>query len=386
MDRELAGAVFDRWEHGLPVFESTLYKAASVLGADPDAVLTEARFYHHLDRALERGTGFTAPERAYFSAAAGYDHGDMEKTASAFGFESSDSLILRALRNHHFQPDIEKIAMLGMQGGPADGGGAAVDGPMMPQGGDEMGQPDAGPMPGAQLQQNPMVRPSPTAPAQVPSADGGNLQELLGAAGETPGADQNGGLPPAGAGAGGPPPEPPSAQERLQQAMPDIPPDALERYSPKLEEFEQQVGMTVMDPKQVEKFIKEMQKADKKIIDEAMKQYGEQNAQQMGVGSQAGWDDTAPKPNGGGGGMGGGAPPAPGGEPGALGGDPGAPGGDAAPAAPPMGGAPAPGGGMPPKPKKPPQGPGQQPAPASPDGIAKAAAAGAFLARARSRR
>jgi ribosomal protein L10 len=45
--------------------------------------------------------------------------------------------------------------------------------------------------------------------------------------------------------------------------------------------------MTMMDPKQVEKFIKEMQKNDKKIIDEAMKQYGEQNAQAMGVGSQA---------------------------------------------------------------------------------------------------
>ncbi len=77
--------------------------------------------------------------------------------------------------------------------------------------------------------------------------------------------------------------------------------------------------MTVMDPKQVEKFIKEMQKADKKIIDEAMKQYGEQNAQQLGVGSQAGWDDTAPKPNGAGGGGGapggaGEAPPAPGGD------------------------------------------------------------------------
>jgi hypothetical protein len=347
MDRELAEAVFVRWGEGLPVYEGTLYKAASVLGADPGAVLAEARFYHYLDRALERGTGFTAPERDYFSAASGYDPDEMEKTAEACGFESSDNMILRALAKRHFVPDIEKLAFLGMQGGPTDGGPAAAAGSMAPEGGEEGGQPlaDAAPQPGAALQQNPLVRPSPTAPGQVPSSEGGNLQELLGAAGETPGADENGGLPPAGAGAEGAPPEQPDAAQRLQQAMPAIPPDALERYAPKLEEFEQQVGMTVMDPKQIEKFIKEMQKADKKIIDEAMKQFGEQNAQQMGVGSQPQWDDTAPKPNGGGGGVGGAA----------------------------SGGAPAPGGAG-----------GGQP-PASPDAMAKAAAAGAILARARRR-
>lgn len=342
MDREIAEAVFTRWQDGLPVYEGTLYKAASALGANPDAVLSEARFYHHLDRALERGTGFTAPEREYFAAASGFDPDSMEKTAEAYGFDSSDSLIMRALSRRNFSPDLEKIAFMGMQGGPSDGGPAAATDPLAPEGGEEMGQPmAAGPQPGAQLQQNPMVRPSPTAPAQVPSAEGGNLQELLGAAGQTPGADENGGLPPGGAGASGAPPEPPDASERLQQAMPDIPPDALERYAPKLEEFEQQVGMTVMDPKQVEKFIKEMQKADKKIIDEAMKQYGEQNAQQLGVGSQSQWDATAPKPNGGGGGAGGGA-----------------------------GGAPPPGGA------------GEQP-PADPSAMAKVAALGARFARTR---
>lgn len=369
MDRELAEAVFRRWFEGQPVYEGTLYKAASVMGADPDAVLTEARFYHHLDRALERGTGFTAPEKAYFSAAAGFDHADMEKTASVYGFEDSDSLIIRALRRRDFHPDLEKIAFLGMQGGPADGGPQMEGGPLTIGGEDE---PSTGPMPGAQLQQNPMVRPSPTAPAQVPSSEGGNLQELLGAAGQTPGAEDNGGLPAAGQGASGPPPEPPSASERLQQAMPGIPPDALERYAPKLEEFEQQVGMTVMDPKQVEKFIKEMQKADKKIIDEKMKQFGEQNAQALGVGSQAQWDHTAPKPNGAGGGGGMGAP-----APGADSSSP--PDASADSAGAPMGGG-GPPTGAPPKPKKPPQA-GQQP-PASAGSIMKAAAAGAALARA----
>jgi hypothetical protein len=43
MDRELAEAVLERWADGDPVYEATLYKAASVLGVDPDAALMEAR-------------------------------------------------------------------------------------------------------------------------------------------------------------------------------------------------------------------------------------------------------------------------------------------------------------------------------------------------------
>lgn len=342
MDRELAEAVLVRWQEGQPVYEGTLYKAAEALGADPSAVLTEARFYHHLDKALARGDGFTESERAYFSAASGFDPDDMEKTASVYGFESPDGLIVRALKRRNFEPDLEKIAFLGMEGGPTDGGPAMAGPPTMSDDGQPM--PSATPQPGAQVQQNPLVRPTPTAPGQVPSAEGGNLESLISQAGQTPGADENGGLPAAGMGASGAPPEPPSAAERLQQAMPAIPPDALERYAPKLEEFEQQVGMTVMDPKQVEKFIKEMQKADKKIIDEAMKQFGEQNAAAMGVGSQPQWDDTAPKPNG----MGAGGAPQP-----------------------------QPGGGAP--------GGAEQQPPATPDAMTKAAAAGVSLARALSR-
>jgi len=350
MDRELAEAVFSRWEQGLPVYEGTLYKAAAALGADPSAVLTEARFYHHLDRALERGTGFTAPERDYFSVACGYDPTEMEKTAEAYGLDSSDGMIMRALTRRHFQPDLEKLAFLGMQGGPTDGGPAAATEPMPMEGGEEMGQP-AAPVPGAQLQQNPGVRPSPTSPTQVPASEGGNLADLLGAAGETPGAEQNGGLPPAGAGADGAPPQPPTAAERLQQAMPGIPPDAVERYGPKLEEFEQQIGMTVNDPKQVEKFIKEMQKSEKKLVDEAMKQYAEQQAEAMGVGTGPAWDETAPIPNGSGG----------------------SPQNMMAAAKSGRGG-----GGSAPPPKA---GAGGPQPPAGPDAMAKAAAAGAALAR-----
>jgi hypothetical protein len=164
MDRELAEAVFLRFSQGEPVYEGTLYKAASVLGADPQGVLNEARFYHHFDRALERGTPFTQPEREYFSVAAGFDPFSMEKTAEAYGFESSrPSHHSRSRSRTNFQPDIEKLAMMGMAARPfgcGHGDGRRCrcwHGP----GDDETRPPDAAPQPGAQLQQNPMVRPSP---------------------------------------------------------------------------------------------------------------------------------------------------------------------------------------------------------------------------------
>jgi hypothetical protein len=301
MDRDVAGSVFKRWDLGLPVFEGTLYKAAQVLGVDPELALTEARFYTHLDRAFERGGPFTSSEREYFSIASGFDPSAMEKTAEAYGFDSPDALIVRALRRRDFSPDLEKLALFpgpspdgatsGVAGADQNGG---VDSTIMAQlaGGEAVG-----PQAGAQLQQNPTIRPTPTAPEQMPPSPEGNFQSLLGDASQAPGAAENGGFAPSGTNSQQQPT--PDAATRLQSAVPGIPPDAIERYVPKLEELEQQVGMTIMDPKQIEKFVKEMQKADKKIIDEAIKQYSAQQSQETGTsGSPSGWDATAPRPNG----------------------------------------------------------------------------------------
>ena len=111
MDRELAGAVLQRWDEGLPVAETALYKAASVLGIDPQLALAEARYYTRLDSFLLEKRAMTRDERSFFSRAAGIDPRLMVKTAAAHGL-SADELIVEALREH-------KAVYLGATGGAA---------------------------------------------------------------------------------------------------------------------------------------------------------------------------------------------------------------------------------------------------------------------------
>lgn len=335
METDLAQAVFERWEEGLPVYEGTLYKAAAALGMDPEAVLAEARFYTHLDHFLLEKRAMTFHEKAYFSTAAGVDPVGLVKTANTHNIPHED-LILVTLRDRNFTPDIAKLAFLGMQGGPTEGpamasGDAATPNPG--QGGPgEYASAPVEPQPGKQVQQQPDARQmalqgGPTAPQQIPPSDGGNLSELLQGAQQADAAPMGGGLPPSGMGAQETPP-PLSAEDKLQQAFGgQLDPDSLSRYAPKLDEFENQIGMTIQDPKQIEKFVKELQKGEKKMVDEAIKQYGAQQAQEqqaasgmggpggaggmMGGASTATFDPTAPKPKkpGGAAPAGGAAPP-----------------------------------------------------------------------------
>lgn len=59
------------------------------------------------------------------------------------------------------------------------------------------------------------------------------------------------------------------------QVDPSIDQDTLARWAPKLQEIEQQTGIQMNDPGQVQKFIAQMQKADQKTLDEAIKAIGE---------------------------------------------------------------------------------------------------------------
>lgn len=286
MDRELAGAVLGRWREGLPVYETALYKAASVLGIDPQAALMEARFYTHLDRYLLEKRAMRPFERKLFSAAAGFDSQRMVKTASQYRV-SPDQLILESLRRREFVPDLEKLANLSAVGGDptvAQAGGAAqpeMGG--MPQGQGDMPALAAPPQPGQAVQQNPQARfkPSPMAPEQVPPDANGNLDALLQQHQDVFGqqAQDNGGMPPAGQPE--PPPPPPSPEERIQQVFPDADEETLARYGQHLTEFEQQIGMPVSDPKSMVKFVKELQKVDAKRVDQGMKAYGQQLEQQQ---------------------------------------------------------------------------------------------------------
>lgn len=284
MDRELAGIYIQKWEDGQPISEVNLYKAASVLGIDPDAALVEARFISYLDNCLSEKRAMSLAERIVFSAGASLDSGIMTKTASAYGF-SPDELIVEALRERNFVPDVIKIANLSAAGGDPtmmDPATAA----MQQQAGEAMMAP---PQQGAMLQQQPQARfkPSPTAPEQAPPSPMGNLEELIGQGQQIYGdqAMQNGGTAPAGMPQPAPPP--PSPEERIQQVGPNLDPDTVARYAEQLTRFEEGFQMPINDPKQMVKFVKELQKVDGKKVDQGIKAMGQQleqeQAQELGV-------------------------------------------------------------------------------------------------------
>lgn len=286
MDRELAGAVLGRWNSGEPVAETALYKAAEALGADPQAALTEARFLTYVDSYLIEKRAMSGAERIVFSAAAGFDATSMTKTASAHGL-SPDELIIEALRERDFVPYLEKIAMLAVPG-------TESGGPQPPMGQDPglqqqaeqaMTQP---PQPGAVVQQAPgaRVRPTPTAPEQVAPSEMGNLDELIAQGQQMFGqqATDNGGVPPTGQSQ--PAPAPPDSTTRIQQVGPQLDPNTAQRYAEYLDRFEQGF-MPISDPKQLVKFVNELQKVDGKKVDQGIKAMGQQleqeQAQELGI-------------------------------------------------------------------------------------------------------
>lgn len=297
MDRELAGVVLEKWGAGEAVGEVQLYKAASALGIDPMAALVEARFYTYLDSCLIEKRAMSVGERIVFSAAAGMSPGPLVKTASAYGV-SADELIIEALRERDFVPDIVKIANLSAAGGDP----TMMDPAVMQQAGAAMAAP---PQQDASVQQQPIARfkPSPTGPEQTMAAPGGNMDELLQQGQQAFGqqAQDNGGTAPAGMPEPAPPP--PSPEERIQQVGPNLDQETVARYADQLQRFEAGFDMQISDPKQMVKFVKELQKLDGKRIDQGIKamsqQLEQEQAAELGV-------DSAPTIDGPGGGAGGG--------------------------------------------------------------------------------
>lgn len=296
MDTQLATAVFDRWNQGLPVAETTLYKAASALGVNADDALLEARFYTMLDHDLAKlasGYPLSPAEIRFYSAAAGQNPDGLAKTASAYHIDPQE-LVLEKLASQGWVPNLAGIK-LAMMGAPAEDPSQAGGQGMMPPGAEGGDAAMPGPMADQAVQQAPQQRfkPSPMAPAQVPPSPEGNLQELARQAmsPSPPSQDMQ-----AGMGIGGgpgtdmapstPAPPPPSPEEKLQQVVPDLPPETMARYSEKMQEVEQQAGMPIEDPNQIQKFVAEMKKQDAKAIDEAIKTMGE--AQPIRTASPAG--------------------------------------------------------------------------------------------------
>lgn len=306
MDKELAHKVLERWENGNPISETSLYKAAQAIGINPMAALVEARFFTYLDNYFLEKRAMSRAERAVFSAAASMPLGVMVKTASVYGF-SPDELIVEALRERNFVPDLSKIANLAMMqaqpSGPGQGPPPGMPGQSQPgaqppgmmqqpgpeqQAGDVMTGP---PQEGAMLQQQPQARfkPSPTGPEQTPPSPMGNLEDLVQQGQSMFGeqATENGGTAPQGMPE--PAPAPPSPEERIQQVGPNLDPETVARYAEQLARFEEGFQMQVSDPKQMVKFVKELQKVDGKKVDQGIKAMGQQleqeQAQELGVDS-----------------------------------------------------------------------------------------------------
>jgi len=287
MDQELATAVFSRWGGSLPVDETVFHKAAGVLGLNADDALLEARFYTLLDHDLQKvaaGHRLDEDTLSLYSCAAGHGPAELVKTASSFHIDIQD-LVLRKLAERNWVPDLElvKVALMGAGGGnPAAGGmGGAQDAAMPAMPPPDPAQGGMAPMPGAAVQQSPANRykPSPMAPSQTPPSAQGNMMELVEAARHPDAGSEMGmgGMGPEAGGMGpesGPmgeaqPPVPPD--QKIQQVDPSVDPETMARWAPKLEEIEQQTGIQMNDPAQVQKFVAEMQKADSATLDEAIK-------------------------------------------------------------------------------------------------------------------
>ncbi len=296
MDYDMATAVLSRWQDGEAVYESAIYKAAEALGADPQAALVEARFYTYLDNFLLEKRAMSDAERLLFSYASGFNSRPFIKTASMYGI-SPDDLIIEALVERNFVPDLEKIALIASpqetskENTPEDSAlPASVEGTMT--------QP---PQRGALVQQQPSarIRPSPTAPEQVAPSDTGNIEELLAMAQQNnpQAAESGGGIAPSGAPSD--PPQPLDSLSRVMQVGPNLDQETAGRYAEQLDRFEQGFGMQISDPKQMIKFVKELQKLDGKKIDQGIKamsqQLEQEQAQELGI------DGGTPTIDGGGG-------------------------------------------------------------------------------------
>lgn len=287
MDRDLALAVFRAFQDGERVNDTMLEKAASSLGIEPAYILREARIKTAASN-IDKKANFD-----YLSRVCGFSRDRLEKVAHMYD-ATKEQVLLTYLQGVNFTP-YEKIA----EEAPAQGQNLQQDP-------NALGTPAL--PPGALTSQDPfgntMFRPSPTAPNQLPPTDEGNMQQLMEndqnkeqiqAEQAQQGADQM--LQQAGQG------QQQMPKEQIQQALAQADPEAKMRYAfpgateqemaravEALQMVEEQTGLSVTDEGQLKKIVGEVQKENKKIIDEAIKmQFG-------GQGGAGGGAPTGPLP------------------------------------------------------------------------------------------
>lgn len=302
MDELFSRQIFDLFCEGKPVSERLLYKAAESLSLDPEDIIREAHYYQVLDSYLDRGGEMVESEKAYLSKAAGSHYGLLRKTASTYG-ASEEELILRTLFNNNFVPDMNKLAEM-------DSG--------QPQEGNIQQSPEYRQL----LQNNPDIigqmveqgnngqllsKPTPSSPSQLPPSQNGNYEELLYNDANKEMLEQQEEekqrqqmmqqtqqQPQQGS------PEEiqflynqMSSQERVTHAAPYLSPEQQQVVAQHIDQIEQQSGLKLNQLDQIKKVVQEMEKLQKKMIDESIKQHFEQQQPQTGP---AQMNQTGPLP------------------------------------------------------------------------------------------
>lgn len=354
MDNLLATAIFARWNAGLPVSETNLYKAASHFGEDPELALVEARYYTTLDNYLHRGGPMTTYEKIALSLANDNDPIELVKTASAYDV-SVESIILNSLAKNEYIPYLYKLAQV-EPGTPQEGASVAQDPNARQQALDPASIQQLTNNPAALTMQDwqgqTLYKPSPTAPGQIPpGSPEGNIDQLMQQEqnkdqiqaqkdqtvkeqmmAQTQQQPQQGSKEQIQQLYNQMTPE-----EKAQHAVPEANPQEAPEIAQHIQTVEQQVGTAITDPAQIKKIYGEMQKAKKKEIDEAIKMQFQNQADASSAGQfgpvpdrlNGGQPQTGAQP------FSGGQPPPPsGGQPPAGGGE----GGQMPPAQAPMGG------------------------------------------------
>jgi ribosomal protein L12E/L44/L45/RPP1/RPP2 len=139
---------------------------------------------------------------------------------------------------------------------------------------------------------NPLVQPTPQSVPQVPGMQGGNLgqlkenydnkdqieqeqlelanQQMLQQEGQQPGSHSKEEIEAALSQA--------DSMGKAQFIMPGGTEDQLQRLSQEIDKVEQMAGIPIKDPAQLKKVMSEIEKADRKVIDEVIKTISESNA------------------------------------------------------------------------------------------------------------
>jgi len=300
MDKDLAAAVLNGFSSGAKINDTMLEKAAQCIGVDSREIVKEARLRTYISTYLEKGASSPVFED-YLSAACGVSKGRLEKIAKLYSIPL-EKVAITYLQARNFQVD-GKIAEF--DDGVASGQNlqqdpSALQQPQLP--------------PGALTSQDPfgntMFQPSPSAPAQVPPSEDGNMGQLMEndqnkeqiqAEQEQLGADQM--LQQAGQAEMQPGATGQYSKEQIQQALsmadsqgkmqyafPGASEQEMARAIEALDNVEAQTGLKVSDPAQLKKIVGEIQKENKKVIDEAIK------AQFGGTGGGGPGEATGPLP------------------------------------------------------------------------------------------